>query len=313
QARRVSTLLLASALIQPVAMTNFTLTDPKAVAISGDGTQVALTIGPIQGQPAAGYRTPTMLKSELVDMTPVYAPRFLFANSVVSATGLASASAGSLFTIFGANLIQSEAIAAPGPSLAGSLGGITLFSEYGALPLQVITPWQVNAQIPQSVQPRTIVFQLRDATTGGFLANSITGLVKLRAPEDYIVQGSGSVGIESVSAAFHAGTRIRADFANPAARGEILEIYATGLGPTTPAVDAGAPSSLTTLAWATVAPRLQIGGVDAELSFTGMVPGLVGVYQVNAKVPLGARSGANSLNWIAPDGSQISHSGIYVK
>jgi uncharacterized protein (TIGR03437 family) len=44
---------------------------------------------------------------------------------------------------------------------------------------------------------------------------------------------------------------------------------------------------------ATVAQRatIQVDGAPAEITFQGLVPGQVGLYQVNFRVPEGARAG----------------------
>jgi uncharacterized protein (TIGR03437 family) len=51
----------------------------------------------------------------------------------------------------------------------------------------------------------------------------------------------------------------------------------------------GAPASLdsTKLASTTTVPTVTIGGVNASVSFSGLAPGYVGLYQVNALVPAG--------------------------
>jgi len=38
-------------------------------------------------------------------------------------------------------------------------------------------------------------------------------------------------------------------------------------------------------------PRVTIGGIDAEVSFSGLAPGLVGVWQIKAVVPANAPAG----------------------
>jgi uncharacterized protein (TIGR03437 family) len=37
--------------------------------------------------------------------------------------------------------------------------------------------------------------------------------------------------------------------------------------------------------------KVTMGGVNATVSFSGLAPGFVGLYQVNAKVPAGLASG----------------------
>src|SRR5208283_4700805 len=71
--------------------------------------------------------------------------------------------------------------------------------------------------------------------------------------------------------------------AQPAQPGETLQIYATGFGPTAPAVPAGqlvgSPAPLSDLTQL----HVTIGGMPATVQFAGIVaPGL---YQINAIVP----------------------------
>jgi len=77
-------------------------------------------------------------------------------------------------------------------------------------------------------------------------------------------------------------------------------------------VEVGAASPLPP-ALAKVKPRLQVGGREAEISFAGLVPGLAGVYQVNAKVPVGLAPGYQPLRWVASDGTISGTSGIFVR
>jgi len=76
----------------------------------------------------------------------------------------------------------------------------------------------------------------------------------------------------------------------PAQSGAIVTLYATGQGITNPASRTGAiPSGALPEPAAPVS--LTIGGVEAELLFSGQAPGTVGVMQINARVPEGLSSG----------------------
>ena len=94
-----------------------------------------------------------------------------------------------------------------------------------------------------------------------------------------------------------AGTGTPADAAHPAAAGETLETYGSGLGQTKPTVPAGEPSSFSPLAWATVIPEVTIGSLPALVTFAGLSPGLASVYQINVIVPDGLTPGQQILNW----------------
>ncbi len=65
-------------------------------------------------------------------------------------------------------------------------------------------------------------------------------------------------------------------------------IYCTGLGAvSSPPADGAAGSGEKTI----VSPAVTIGGAYAMVSFSGLAPGFVGLYQVNAAVPDGITSG----------------------
>jgi uncharacterized protein (TIGR03437 family) len=74
--------------------------------------------------------------------------------------------------------------------------------------------------------------------------------------------------------------------ANPAPRGSIVTLFATGEGQTEPAGVNGLPAKPPY-----GAPLLPvgftIGRYDAEILYAGAAPGQVGVFQVNARVPSG--------------------------
>ncbi|MCH7979577.1 MAG: hypothetical protein IH935_11475, partial [Acidobacteria bacterium] len=74
---------------------------------------------------------------------------------------------------------------------------------------------------------------------------------------------------------------------NPAAPGEVIVIFCTGLGEVDPPLASGIPAGL----HRTVTPvTVTIDGVPAAVQFDGMAPGFVGLYQVNAVVPASTRT-----------------------
>ena len=71
---------------------------------------------------------------------------------------------------------------------------------------------------------------------------------------------------------------------NPVHRGDVLTIYATGLGRTSPAVETGVPSPAEPLAATLIQPVVTIGGQGIPVEFAGLTPGEIGVYQINVRV-----------------------------
>ncbi len=79
-----------------------------------------------------------------------------------------------------------------------------------------------------------------------------------------------------------------ADTGHPAAAGETVLIYCTGLGAVASAPANGAAGSGQT---AIAAATATIGGLDAAVAFSGLAPSFVGLYQVNTMVPSGLSKG----------------------
>lgn len=81
------------------------------------------------------------------------------------------------------------------------------------------------------------------------------------------------------------------DASNPAAPGSTVVIYCTGLGAVTNRPATGVRTPASPLALTTSTPAVTIGGAPAEVVFSGLAPGLIGEYLVNAIVPAGSATG----------------------
>ncbi|MEO8099411.1 MAG: hypothetical protein ABI811_17030 [Acidobacteriota bacterium] len=294
--------------VRAVEITKLTLSAPSRAVLSGDGKTAAFLLGPRGGLPAAIYLSPLGASRGFSQFTRVFAPRFLFPSGLVSAAGYAAPSVGSLMTAYGANLGNEELTVASAFPLPTSMGGFELLADLIPIPLQAVTPWQINAQLAQSRLPGTASFQVR---TADGLSPDARVKVVATAPEAITMPSTGSGNL--LAAAVYPGTKTLADASHQATANDVLEIYALGLGATTPVIEAGVVSPSSPPAEAKIKPRLQIGGIDASISFAGLVPGLAGVYQVNAKVPSGLTAGYKLLEWVAADGSKTGTSGIYIK
>jgi uncharacterized protein (TIGR03437 family) len=78
--------------------------------------------------------------------------------------------------------------------------------------------------------------------------------------------------------------------ANPAVRGNYVQLFAHGLGPVNNQPASGSyvtDASATT----TTAVTVKIGGQNAPVIFAGLAPGFPGEYQINAQVPSGIGTG----------------------
>lgn len=192
--------------------------------------------------------------------------------------------AGSIFSLFGSNL-------AAGTMTAGSLPLprtlLDLQVKIGGLdaPLFFVSPGQVNAQVPWELAGRTsasVAVSVRGSVSA---AETIT--LAQQQPGIFSTAASGA----GQGAILDAGFRL-ADASNPVRPGDIIQIFATGLGPVSPAVASGAPASANPISHATVPPQCRIGGLSAVVEFAGLAPGFVGLYQVNVRVPTGVAPGS---------------------
>ena len=91
--------------------------------------------------------------------------------------------------------------------------------------------------------------------------------------------------------------------AKPAKAGEVLVLFASGLGPTKPGPEPGQPFGTDPLPVATSPVEVVVNGTSDEVLYAGGYPGAVDRYQVNFRVPDGVASGLALLHlssaWIA--------------
>jgi uncharacterized protein (TIGR03437 family) len=178
----------------------------------------------------------------------------------------------------------------------------------------------VNAQLPSDLAEGSASFQLKFAD--GSLSPPVTADVKALAPAifTYTPSGNACTGtsvicptLQPQAAAFHANSAIPVDSAHPAAAGEAIEIYGTGLGTTNPPVPAGQPAPGSPPAQTVTTPQVMIGNLQARVTFSGLTPGLAGVYQVNVVVPGGLRSGAQNVQWNLGGAASMDYAPIWVQ
>jgi hypothetical protein len=97
--------------------------------------------------------------------------------------------------------------------------------------------------------------------------------------------------------------------AKPARPGEILTLFASGLGPTRPGVEPGQPFPADSLQVVNSPVEVLVNGMAGEVVYAGGYPGAVDRYQVNFRAPGGASSGSASVQvisaWIGGSAVQI--------
>ncbi len=231
---------------------------------------------------------------------------------VNAAGGLSGAgiSQGALISLYGQKL-------AP-PGFARSVTAIDLDPVTGKLPLELsrtgvdfflpnnpspipayilyVGETQINAQVPAlppgfsgNIQAQ-VVFN-RGQGTNEVRGNKVTAFVRPFSPGLFTFDGSSVAAISpSGSPVARAGLFPNSSPAHP---GDIISVYGTGFGSTSPPVDPGslAPGSAISL---TNAVTGQIGGIalaSSDILYAGVAPNFAGLQQFNIHVPSGVPAG----------------------
>ncbi|MGI8990241.1 MAG: hypothetical protein ACR2I2_11765 [Bryobacteraceae bacterium] len=209
-------------------------------------------------------------------------------NGVVSqASYLPAVAPGSLISIFGQNLGQGST---PGTgTLPMVLGGTCVTLNNQPLPLLLNSNGQINAQIPPTLPAGrySLVVRSIDRQAASSTAN-VT--VSKYAPAVFVNANGPAIVHQD-------GSAVTKD--SPAKRDEHLILYATGLGPTHGGtVVAGQPAPSNPLA---TTDKVQVFFGDPKVSqsqviveWSGLVPGYIGLNQINLVVP-GAHTKGDAL------------------
>jgi len=222
-------------------------------------------------------------------------PRIL-TNGIVNAAGAplppAPLAPGTIISIYGANFNSSPGTDAGGVSAASiplptSIGGTRVLINSVFAPVYYVDSSQVNAQVPWEASGAS--YLTVQVIVNGLPSNLATVALATSAP--------------GILAVVHAVDGSLVSGANPAAVGEYLTIFGVGLGPVTnpPLTGAAALSKPLSHTLSTVVP--MIGGVAAKVSFSGLTPGLAGLYQVNAQVPRNVPNGNDVSLVLSTDGA----------
>jgi uncharacterized protein (TIGR03437 family) len=217
---------------------------------------------------------------------PIIVPPAVNAGGMVNGAtfGTQPPAAGSIVSLFGTNLALSVALAQTAP-LPTTLAGASVQLNGIAVPLFYASPTQMNLQIPWQLAGQTQASVV--VSVSGVASAPQTVNLSPYGPGIFTVSQTGS----GQGAVLIAGTTAMAapaglvPGARPANRGEYISIYCTGLGPVsnTPASGAKAPDS--PLSSTSTLPTVTVGGLPAVVTFSGLAPSFVGLYQVNAQVP----------------------------
>jgi uncharacterized protein (TIGR03437 family) len=213
-------------------------------------------------------------------------------NAASSAPFTAGIAPGELLTLYGTNLADSLVVA-PAIPFGIALGNVQVTINGVAAPIYYVSPTQISAIVPYELSAAIAQVQV---ITDGNPSNIVTMFTNETSAGVFSVPPGGL----GYGAVLHQdGTLVTP--ANPAAIGETVSVYLTGLGAVSPGIADGAAGPVSTLSQATNTITADIDGTAATITYSGLAPQLAGLYQVNVTVPSGLTAGDNFLDIGGPD------------
>jgi uncharacterized protein (TIGR03437 family) len=196
--------------------------------------------------------------------------------AVANAAGVSGGTPpGSLFSIYGFNLASGQAQGAPPYPITLATASVTVNGE--PAPLTYVNPTQINAQMPWDITPgvATVV-----VTTGTTVSNAVAATVPATAVPGVFVYGSN----EAVAENFP--SYVVNSPSAPAPVGSTIVVFLTGGGPVQGGNSLVTGHATPNAVFPVTEPySATIAGVNAPVSFIGLTPGNVGLYQANVTIP----------------------------
>lgn len=197
-------------------------------------------------------------------------------------------------SIFGTNLANTspQGEIAPSIPLPTSLSNVSVTVNGEVAPIYFVSPLQVNIQAPwdlDTTKPAAVI-----VTNNGVSSAAANVSTASMAPAVLSLNGQAiAINLDGTLAA-PAGS-IFGLTTHPVKRGEVIQVYATGLGSVKPLVSTGGTPPPGVLANTVNTPTLLVGNVSANVLFSGLTPQFVGVNQINVTIPSNTPTGDSVL------------------
>jgi len=271
--------------------------DVRGIAVNGSDAYLA---GTGSRDVPATSRTPNGNLMVVKISERADAPVFTAASITNAASHVSGLSPGGIATTFGTGLtVVRGVVAAPALPLPRSLAGTSVIVNGIRAPLlavanvdgreqiNLVAPWEIGTEPVATVQ----------VVNNGLASLPVRVPVLPAHPGVFLIDG------------VHAAAQHGADYslvsaARPARRGEVILLYATGLGAVQPPVANGAPAPATPLSTTVATPMVLVGGGSAEVLFSGLAPGYAGLYQLNVRIP--EASAVGDVDVVVTAGGQAS-------
>lgn len=217
----------------------------------------------------------------------VSGPAFTAAGVTNGASFASGMSPGAITTIFGTGLSAVRGVlGAETWPLPNQLLTTTVTVGGVAAPLLAVANVngreQINFQAPWEIANPTSIPVI--VINSSISSEVVHVTVHAAQPGIFTLDGTNAVAV-------HGPNDKLVSAASPAAKGEVIVFYATGLGSVRNQPANGRPASSAALSSTMLPVSVTIGGQDAHVMFSGLTPNYVGLYQINVTVPPNLVSG----------------------
>jgi len=248
--------------------------------------------------------------------TPVIADGGVLNAASFDKTAGAPLAPGQLISIFGSNLAAGLALNDTVPLSTSLSDSVSVTFNGITAGLDFVSPGQINAQLPWNVLSNgtasgtaTVV-----VTRNGTASSQAVVNIGPTAPGIFSIPPGAGYAIAINAADGQLATpvgQIPGLATHPCKAGDVLIVYATGLGPVDTPIANGA-DSLDKLRNTIASPTVLIGGVPATVFFSGLTPQFPGVNQLNIQVPAGVTTGASIPLQIRVNGGPLSTANVVI-
>jgi uncharacterized protein (TIGR03437 family) len=212
-------------------------------------------------------------------------------NSASFAQFTSSVVPGEFLTLFGSGLSPKNDTSSSFPT---KLDGVQVLMNGVAVPIYYVQSGAISVLVPYGITGPIADIQV---VNNNVTSNTVSVFIGATQPGIFsFVDSNGT--LTGIAQRFNDNYSLVTS-ANPAQPNDTLIVYATGLGAVTPTIPDGSIANGTYTAANTI--NAYIGGIQATVGFAGLVPGNIGLYQINLTVPTGITPGNNILELTGPD------------
>lgn len=244
-----------------------------------------------------GFGTETYLGLHVAVKAPAFTGTGVFLNPV----GVLNAASYSPFTV---GVSRGELIRLYGTGLSSTtvrdtafpktLGNVQVMMNNRPAPILVVSPTEVDVVVPWATAESVVAIQV---ISNGTASNVVT-VFRASATPGIFTSTEDGLGIASA---------LRPNFSvitssNPARPGETVALYMTGLGEVNPVISDGTPGPVNPLSKTTNDAAVRLRGRDATVTYSGLAPQYIGLYQMNVTIPADTPSGNAYINVGIGDG-----------